>query len=88
MVLLGDEAHVETRFSPFGDNANLDTRWVHYLHRTNQRLENRFARSRWNSYVMWVMLNLVSVRLETVLVSVQDRSTVCTKHRNHFGRTR
>jgi hypothetical protein len=25
------------------------------------------------------MLNLVSVRLETVLVSVQDRCTVCTK---------
>ena len=24
MVLLGDEAHVEARFSPFGDSANLD----------------------------------------------------------------
>jgi hypothetical protein len=28
---------------------------------------------------MWVMANLVSVYLETVLVSVQDRGTVCTK---------
>jgi hypothetical protein len=28
---------------------------------------------------MWVMWNLVSVRLEIVLVSVQDRCTVCTK---------
>ena len=25
MVLLGDEAQVEARFSPFGDSANLDT---------------------------------------------------------------
>jgi hypothetical protein len=28
---------------------------------------------------MWVMWNLVSVRLEIVLVSVQDRCTVCAK---------
>ena len=27
----------------------------------------------------WVMWNLVSVRLETVLLSVQDRCTVCAK---------
>ena len=27
----------------------------------------------------WVMLNLVLIRLETMLVSVQDRCTVCTK---------
>ena len=26
MVLLGDEAQVEARFSPFGDSANLDAR--------------------------------------------------------------
>jgi len=26
------------------------------------------------------MWNLISVRLETVLVSVQDRHTVCAKH--------
>jgi len=29
--------------------------------------------------VAWVMWNLVSVRLEVVLVSVQDRCTVCAK---------
>jgi hypothetical protein len=28
---------------------------------------------------MWVMSNLVSVHLEKVLVSVQDRCTVCAK---------
>jgi hypothetical protein len=30
--------------------------------------------------VMWVLLNLVLVRLEIVLVSVQDRCTVCAEH--------
>jgi hypothetical protein len=30
--------------------------------------------------VTLVMSNLVSVRLETMLVSVQDRCMVCTKH--------
>ena len=28
----------------------------------------------------WVVLNLVSIHLETVLVSVQDWYTVCGKH--------
>ena len=28
----------------------------------------------------WVMWNLISIRLETVLVSLQDRCMVCTKH--------
>jgi hypothetical protein len=31
MVLLGDEAHVEAHFSPFGESANLDAREVHGL---------------------------------------------------------
>jgi hypothetical protein len=30
--------------------------------------------------VMWVMWNLISVRFEIVLVSVQDRCTVCVEH--------
>jgi hypothetical protein len=29
MVLLGNEALVETHFCPFGDSVNLDTRLVH-----------------------------------------------------------
>jgi hypothetical protein len=29
--------------------------------------------------VTWVMSNLISVHLEMVLVSLQDRSTVCAK---------
>jgi hypothetical protein len=31
------------------------------------------------------MLHLVLVRLETVLVSVQDRCTICTKHTKGSG---
>jgi hypothetical protein len=29
MVLLGDEALADAHFSPFGDSANLNARWVH-----------------------------------------------------------
>ena len=35
--------------------------------------------------MMWVMLNLVSVHLEMVLVSVQDRCTVYVKHTIRSG---
>jgi hypothetical protein len=31
MILLGDEAQVEARFSPFGDSANIEARLVHDL---------------------------------------------------------
>jgi hypothetical protein len=41
MVLLGDEAQVDARFSSFGDSANLDARWVHGLRRTYRMLGNR-----------------------------------------------
>jgi hypothetical protein len=73
MVLLGDEAQVEARFSPFEYSANLDARLVHGLCRTYHSLRNRFGRPRWNSKVKWVMWNLILVDLEIVLVSVQDR---------------
>ena len=43
------------------------------------KLGNCFGRTRWNSYVTWVMWNLVLVYLEAVLVSVQDRCMVCAK---------
>jgi hypothetical protein len=48
MDLLGDVGHVEARFGPFGDSANLDIRNVHGLRRTYQRLENHFGRTQWN----------------------------------------
>jgi hypothetical protein len=55
MGLLGDEAQVEARFGPFGDNATLDARLVHGLRRTNSRLGNSNGGTRWNSEVTWVM---------------------------------
>jgi hypothetical protein len=48
--------------------------------RTYCRLKNHFRRIRWNSYVTWALWNFVSVHLEMLLVSVQDRCMVCTKH--------
>jgi hypothetical protein len=48
-VLPGQEAQVEAQFSPFGDSANLDARWLHGLRRTYRRLRNRFGRTQWNS---------------------------------------
>jgi hypothetical protein len=87
--LLGDVGHVEPRFVPFGDGVSVGARLVHGLHQTYHRLRNHFGRTGWNSFVMWVMWNLISVCLEMVLVPVQDRRMVCTKQRlrNHFGRT-
>jgi hypothetical protein len=60
-------------------SANLYTRSVHSLHRTYHRLKNHFGRTQWNSKITWVMWNFVLVHLETVLVSVQGRCTVCAK---------
>jgi hypothetical protein len=59
MVLLGDKAQVEARFGLFGDSANLDARQVNGLPQMNHRLRNLFGCTQWNSYVTWVMLNLV-----------------------------
>ena len=49
MVLLGDEAQVEARFSPCGESANLDARYVRGLRRTYHRLGDYFGRTGWNS---------------------------------------
>ena len=79
MVLLGVEAQLEARFGPFGHSANLDARSVHGLCRTYHRFEKSF----WTQpmellgYVGHVESRLV--RLEMVLVLVQDRCMVCTK---------
>jgi hypothetical protein len=39
MVLLGDEAQVDTCFGLFGDSSNLDARLVHGLRGTYHRLK-------------------------------------------------
>ena len=79
MVLLLDKAQLEAHFGPFADSANLDAWLVYGLRRTYHRLRNHFGCTRWNSLVTWVMWNLISNRLETVLVSVQDRCMVCAE---------
>ena len=68
---------MEAHFSLFGDSVNVDARQVHGLHQMHYRLRNHFGCIRWYSDVTWVKWILVSVHLETVLVSTQDRSTVC-----------
>jgi hypothetical protein len=77
MILLGDEALVEACLSPFGDSGNLDARKVRCLCQMYHWFGNRLRTHPMELLGEWVMWNLVSVRLETVLVSVQHRCTVC-----------
>jgi hypothetical protein len=89
MELLGDVAHVESCFGPFSDGVSVKAKQLHGLSQTYHRVRNPFGCTRWYSKVMWLMWNLVSVRSVIVLVSEQDRCTVCAKHRvkNSSGRT-
>ena len=79
MVLLDEEAQVEARFSLIVDSPNPDARYMHGLRRTYHMLGSRFGRTRWNCKGTWVMCNLVSICLEIVLVSMQDRCSDCVK---------
>jgi hypothetical protein len=71
---------VEACLSPFRDSGNLDATKLRGL------LSNVASarKSCWMHLMKllgeWVMWNLFSVRLETVLVLVQYRSTVCAEH--------
>ena len=79
MVLRRDVGQVEACFGPFRESVSLDARQVHGLRQMHYRLRNRFGCTRWYSEVTWVKWILVSVHLEIVLVSTQDRSTVCAE---------
>ena len=79
MVLLGDKAQVEAHFGPFGDSANPEARLVHALRQTYHRLRNSFGCTRRYSDVMWVKWILISVHFEIVLISTQDRCTICVE---------
>ena len=79
MVPIGAKAQVEACFGPIGDSANLDARYVHGLRQTYHTIRSHFGCTRWNSKLSWVMWNLTSFRLETVLVLVQDRCMVCSR---------
>jgi hypothetical protein len=75
----GDEAQVEARFGKFGDSANLDTRLVHGLCRMYHRLKKSF----W-THPMELQGDVGYVEscfspFGAVLVSVQERCTVCVK---------
>jgi hypothetical protein len=50
------------------------------LRQMYHRLKNCFGCTGWYSYVTRLKWKHVSVRLETVLVSVQDRCMVCGKY--------
>jgi hypothetical protein len=43
MELLGHVGHVEYRFGPFGDSANVDARYVHSFCRAYHRIKNHFG---------------------------------------------
>ena len=79
MELLGDVGHVESHFFMVGDIVSVGARQVHGLRQMHHSLRNHFGRTRCYSLVKWVMWNLVSVHMETVLVSLQDRCTACAK---------
>jgi len=49
---------------------------MHGLHGTYDRLRNQLGHTGYNSLMMCVIWNLASVRLETVLVLVEDMCTV------------
>jgi len=72
MELLGD-------VGSYRDSFNLDIRYVHGLRLMYHGIKNHFGRIQWYSYVMWVKWKLVSVHLETVLISTQDRCMVCVE---------
>ena len=71
---------MEAHSSLFGDSVNLNARQVDGLRQMHYGLINHFGCTRWYSDVTWVKWILVSVHLEIVLVSTQDRSMVCAEH--------
>ena len=68
MVLLGEEAQVETHFEHVEMMLILTRDGCTVGAECTIGSENHFGRTRWNSEVTWVMWNLISVHLETVLV--------------------
>jgi hypothetical protein len=71
---------LKSRFGPFRDDVSIGAREVHSLRQTYHRLQNRFGHTRLYSEVMRVKWVLVLVRLEKVLILMQDRCKVCVKH--------
>ena len=76
MVLLRDVGQVETRSGPFGDSVNHDAKIDARFAPNAHRLGNHFGHNRWYFYMTWVRWKLVSICLEILLISVQDRCPV------------
>jgi hypothetical protein len=79
LELLGDVGHVVSCFEPFGARVSFGAWKVHGLHRMYRRLRNYFGCTSWYSWVTRLKWKIVSVHLDTVLVLVQGRCTVCAK---------
>jgi hypothetical protein len=86
MELLSNLSPMESRFGPFGDSANLDVGLVHSLSENVQRLGNHIGHIGRNSYVTWVMWNLILVCLHARQVHGLRQKYL--RLRNRFGRTR
>ena len=80
MELLREGDDVKSRFDAFRDNVNLGAILWHGLCQTYHRLRNQFCCTRWNSGVTWMMLNLISMRSETVLILVRSCGTISAEH--------
>jgi hypothetical protein len=76
MELLGDVAHVESRFGTFREGVSVGTRLVYDLCQSYHRLRNCFGRTSWYSYVTRLKWKLVSFYLEIVQILTQDRCIV------------
>jgi hypothetical protein len=76
MELLGDVGHLESHFGLFRDSVSVGARQVNGLRQTYHMLRNHFGCTRWHSYVMRLKRKLISVRLEIVLILMQERCTV------------
>jgi hypothetical protein len=79
MELLHDVGHVESCFGLFGDSVIVSARFT-ICAKLNIGSENHFGCTRWYSSMTRLKWKLISICLETVLVLVQDRCTVCAEY--------
>jgi hypothetical protein len=71
---------MEACFGPFGDSVNLDARLVHGFAPNMQ-----YTRKSFWAHMMELLgdggqMELISVCLQTVLISVQGRCTICAEY--------
>jgi hypothetical protein len=64
----------------FADSVKLGASKVHGLRRTHHRLITHFLTHLIVLLVAWIMQKLILICLEIVLISTQDRCTVCSKY--------